>query len=170
MRMWKAHLFWSMSGGEDAEHFLLTEEGALSFKEVKDLDSPDDADGNGIYEITVSVDDGVHVVTADLEVRLRQEKTISSVATGSGGGGCGRVQLTTYPSLTYPSFKRPPSFTGSPSLTERGVGEGSPLGGRGGSPVSGFPGSGLPVSMNLLFFLGLMLFPALLVQWLRWSA
>ena len=61
-------LIWSMRGGVDAAHFLLTKEGELTFNEAKRLDAPGDADGDGVFEISVGVDDGVHFVTADLEI------------------------------------------------------------------------------------------------------
>ena len=152
-------LTWSMKGGADAGHFLLTKGGELTFNEAKNFEAPGDADRDGTFELSVRVDDGVHVVTADLEVHLLQQKIVGSVATGSGGGGCGRFQ---------------PINTRS-SVTKYGVDKRNPLGSGGNLPGSGLhPGAGLPSpvpsSGGLLFFLGLMLLPALLVQWLRWSS
>ena len=50
--------------------FALTANGALSFKAAKDFEAPDDADGDGDYEITVRVTDGANQVDAALVVRL----------------------------------------------------------------------------------------------------
>ena len=69
-----ADLSWSIpagaAGGADGAKFALTAEGALSFKAAKDYESPDDADADGDYEITVRVTDGANPVDAALVVRL----------------------------------------------------------------------------------------------------
>ena len=48
--------------------FVLSGLGVLEFGAVKDFEEADDADGDGIYELTVQVSDGVNDVTADLLV------------------------------------------------------------------------------------------------------
>ena len=67
-------LSWSIpagaDGGADRAMFALTANGALSFKAAKDFEAPDDADGDGDYEITVRVTDGANQVDASLVVRL----------------------------------------------------------------------------------------------------
>ena len=69
-----ADLSWSIpagaAGGADAAQFALTADGALSFKAAKDFEAPDDADGDGDYEVTVRVTDGANPVDAALVVRL----------------------------------------------------------------------------------------------------
>ena len=67
-------LAWSIpsgtAGGADAAQFTLTAAGVLAFKEAKDYENPDDADGDGAYELTVQVSDGHNPVTAALTVTL----------------------------------------------------------------------------------------------------
>ena len=67
-------LAWSLpegeSGGTDAAQFTLSAEGALAFRAAKDFEAPDDADGDGDYEVTVRVTDGTSAVDTALVVRL----------------------------------------------------------------------------------------------------
>ena len=69
-----ADLSWSIpagaAGGADAAKFALTAGGVLTFKAAKDYESPDDADTDGEYEVTVRVNDGANAVDAALVVRL----------------------------------------------------------------------------------------------------
>ena len=63
-------LTWSIPGGADAPKFAITTDGALSFTAAKDFENPDDSGGDGTYEVTVQVSDGVRSSTADLRVTL----------------------------------------------------------------------------------------------------
>ena len=67
-------LSWSIpsgaDGGADGAKFALTAGGELTFKATKDYESPDDADTDGAYEVTVRVTDGSNPVDAALVVRL----------------------------------------------------------------------------------------------------
>ena len=67
-------LVWSIpagaAGGADAAQFELTAGGVLTFGTAKDYESPDDADTDGEYELTVRVTDGANPVEAPLTVRL----------------------------------------------------------------------------------------------------
>ena len=63
-------LEWSLAGGAEMGAFSLTAEGVLAFQAAKDFEAPDDADGDGDYEVTVSVSDGANTVEAALTVRL----------------------------------------------------------------------------------------------------
>ena len=63
-------LTWSIPGGADAPKFAITTDGALSFTTAKDFENPDDSEGDGNYEVTVQVSDGVRSSTADLRVTL----------------------------------------------------------------------------------------------------
>ena len=63
-------LTWSIPGGADAPKFAITTGGALSFAAAKDFENPDDSGGDGNYEVTVQVSDGVRSSTADLRVTL----------------------------------------------------------------------------------------------------
>ena len=67
-------LMWSIpsgaAGGADRDDFTLTSAGVLTFAAGKDYETPDDADGDGIYVVTVQVSDGTHTDTAALAVTL----------------------------------------------------------------------------------------------------
>ena len=63
-------LAWSLAGGADADAFTLSAEGVLAFGAAKDYESPDDADGDGAYAVTVRVTDGANPVEAALAVHL----------------------------------------------------------------------------------------------------
>ncbi len=67
-------LSWSIpsgaDGGADEAMFALTAGGELTFQAAKDYESPDDADTDGDYEVTVRVTDGSNPVDTALVVRL----------------------------------------------------------------------------------------------------
>ena len=67
-------LTWSIpsgtAGGADGDDFTLSSAGVLTFAAAKDYETPDDADGDNIYEVTVQVSDGTHTTTAALEVAV----------------------------------------------------------------------------------------------------
>ena len=67
-------LSWSIpegaDGGADASKFALTAAGLLTFRAAKDYESPDDANTDGDYEVTVRVTDGSNLVDAALVVQL----------------------------------------------------------------------------------------------------
>lgn len=65
-----ADLTWSIVGGDDSNHFSVTDAGALSFSGVKDFESPDDSDGDRAYQVTVQVSDGGRADSAGLTVTL----------------------------------------------------------------------------------------------------
>ena len=58
------------AGGADGAAFALTAEGVLSLVAAKDFEAPDDADGDGTYEVTVEVRAGDQSATAALSVTL----------------------------------------------------------------------------------------------------
>ena len=58
-------------GGEDADAFTLEPGGVLSFRTAKDYESPDDADGDGEYEVTVQFGTKTANESADLVISLR---------------------------------------------------------------------------------------------------
>ena len=81
-------LAWSLpeggAGGADAAQFTLSAQGALAFRAAKDFEAPDDADGNGDYEVTVRVTDGSNPVDVPLVVRLADvEDAAPAVSTAS---------------------------------------------------------------------------------------
>ena len=60
---------WSKSG-RDAEKFSITEDGALTFDAAPDFESPGDANGDNVYEVTVvATDPGRN--SDDLDVRVK---------------------------------------------------------------------------------------------------
>ena len=69
-----ADLSWSIpsdaAGGADRDHFTLSSIGMLAFAATKDFEVPDDADQDGIHQVTVQVSDGERTDTADLTVTL----------------------------------------------------------------------------------------------------
>ena len=58
------------AGGADGAAFALTAEGVLSLVAAKDFEAPDDADGDGTYEVTVEVREGAQSATGALSVTL----------------------------------------------------------------------------------------------------
>ena len=65
-----ADLVWSLAGGADRSRFALTPNGVLAFAAARDFEAPDDADGDGTYQLTVTVSDGDNRSSADLRVTL----------------------------------------------------------------------------------------------------
>ena len=67
-------LAWSIpegeAGGADAAQFTLSAQGVVAFRVAKDFEAPDDADGDGDYEVTVRVTDGTNAIDTALVVRL----------------------------------------------------------------------------------------------------
>ena len=63
-------LVWSKAGGADSAEFSLTSAGVLTFSAAKDYEAPNDADGDGTYEVTVQVSDGSGSDSADLVVTV----------------------------------------------------------------------------------------------------
>ena len=56
--------------GADANHFNIAANGEVTFKTVRDFESPADADSNNVYDITVNVFDGVHTTTKDVNISV----------------------------------------------------------------------------------------------------
>ena len=78
-----ADLTWSISGGTDRAYFTLTTAGILAFAASKDYETPDDADGDGVYQATVQVSDGERTDTADLTVTLTNVNEAPTADAGS---------------------------------------------------------------------------------------
>ena len=58
------------AAGADGARFALTSAGALTFAVAKDFEAPDDANGDGTYEVSVQVSDGERTASANLTVTL----------------------------------------------------------------------------------------------------
>ena len=82
-----ADLVWSLAGGADEDKFAVTAVGALAFKAAKDYESPDDADGDGAYEVTVRVTDGANPVDAALKVTLADEDEVAPTLASASVNG-----------------------------------------------------------------------------------
>ena len=69
-----ADLVWSIlagfAGGADGSKFTLSAAGDLAFASTKDFENLDNADRDGIYEVTVQVSDGDYAAFKDLKVTL----------------------------------------------------------------------------------------------------
>lgn len=83
-----AALSWSLPSGADAGRFALSAQGALAFTGAKDFEAPDDANADGIYEVSVRVSDGDNEATADLRVALldRNEAPAAAAAAEPASG------------------------------------------------------------------------------------
>ena len=90
-----ADLEWSALGGADQSHFTLTDAGELSFTVAKDFENLDDSGADGVYEVSVSVTDGVSSDSADLVItvtNVTELTTLSgSVDVGHSENWAGRV-------------------------------------------------------------------------------
>ncbi len=82
-----ANLVWSMAGGADSGHFTLSEDGSLAFVAEKDYEAPDDANGDGTYELAVRVSDGTEEDTADVRVSLSNRNEAPTAKAGSDQSG-----------------------------------------------------------------------------------
>ena len=109
-----ADLTWSIpqgtDGGADAAQFALTADGVLSFGEAKDYEAPDDADGDGDYEVRVRVTDGANPVDAALVVRLEDADDAPPALTGASVNG-DQLTLTFGEALDEGSVPPASSFT-----------------------------------------------------------
>ena len=130
-------LDWSLVGGADEKYFTLDSNGELTFNPGPD--GSRDADGDGIYELTVQVSDGKNTTVVTVQVQFQKagsgEGADVSSEVQSPGASCGSITQASAP---------------------WNQGGGGPLGGGGGLPLGG-----------VLLFLGLLLCPVLFVQWLR---
>ena len=77
-----ADLTWSITGGADSAKFAITSAGALTLAAAKDFEAPDDADTDGIYEVTVRVSDGGRSDTANVQVTLSNRNEAPTAAAG----------------------------------------------------------------------------------------
>ena len=119
-----ADLAWSIpagaDGGADGAKFALTADGALSFKAAKDFEAPDDADGDGDYEVTVRVTDGANPVDAALVVRLSDVDDTAPVLSSASVNGAA-LTLTFSEALDGDSAPPPSSFAVTVGGTARTV-------------------------------------------------
>ena len=86
-----ADLQWSIpsgtAGGTDGGKFAITSGGALSFASAKDYEAPDDADNNGVYQVTVQVGAGLNTAAAELTVTLSNRNEVPVANAGADQTG-----------------------------------------------------------------------------------
>ena len=77
-------LTWSIptDGGDDAALFTLSNTGGLTFTTAPDYETPADADGDNVYEVTVQVSDGTNTDMATLEVTVENVIELTTEMTG----------------------------------------------------------------------------------------
>ena len=82
-----ADLVWSTAGGADSGHFTLDESGVLRFASTKDYEAPDDAGGDGTYELMVQVSNGTDDATASIRVSLSNRNEAPTANAGADQSG-----------------------------------------------------------------------------------
>ena len=75
--------------GADGGKFGITSAGVLAFAAAKDYEAPEDADTDGIYEVTVQVSDGVRSATAELTVTLLNRNEAPTAEAGADQAAIG---------------------------------------------------------------------------------
>ena len=115
-----ADLAWSMAGGADAAAFTLGAGGELAFASAKDFEAPDDADGDGAWEVTVRVTDGANPVDAPLTIRLADVDEVVPVLRSATVTG-DTLTLTFSEALDGGSTPGPSAFTATVGGTTRSV-------------------------------------------------
>ena len=89
-------LTWRLTGGADEALFTVSEAGVVSLKSPApaSVDMPNDANRDGIYELTVEVTDGANPVSGSLRVRLAVGNLPGAPTDLEANGGRGAVALT----------------------------------------------------------------------------
>ncbi len=97
------------AGGADASSFTLSQAGVLAFTAAKDYETPDDADADRTYEVTVQVSDGTDSDMAELLVTLLNVTELTEIAGPE--------------SVTFPenSWSRVATFTASSEEDRAGI-------------------------------------------------
>ena len=108
------------AGGADAAQFALSAQGVLAFGVAKDFEAPDDADGDGDYEVTVRVSDGANATDAALVVRLADADDAPPVLSSASVGG-GVLTLAFDEALDETSAPPASSFAVTAGESERAV-------------------------------------------------
>lgn len=63
-------LSFQFAGGADDNRFKLNSDGTLTFLSVPNYEQPDDADGDGLYEVRLTASDGIATTTETLQILL----------------------------------------------------------------------------------------------------
>lgn len=95
-------LTYTIVGGSDAGQFTITQAGALSFNAAPDFETPKDANADNVYEVNLSVSDGITTSTLPLRLSVEDQRyRVRQIATGfidplrvqSVGDGSGRLYV-----------------------------------------------------------------------------
>ncbi|HYS90387.1 MAG TPA: cadherin repeat domain-containing protein, partial [Bradyrhizobium sp.] len=87
-------LTYSIVGGADASHFTINAStGALSFVSAPDYETPTDAGGNNVYDVTVQVSDGTLTDTQAIAVTVTNVNDNAPVITSNGTGATASVNI-----------------------------------------------------------------------------
>ena len=87
-------LTYSIAGGADAALFAIDgNTGALTFLAPPDFESPADANGDNVYEVTVQVTDGALTDTQAISVTVQPVNDNNPVITSDGGGATASVNV-----------------------------------------------------------------------------
>ena len=70
-------------GGADRDKFVLSRDGTLLFGSPKDFEAKDDANGDGVYEVSVQVSDEAETTTKSLQVTLQDTNESPSADAGA---------------------------------------------------------------------------------------
>ncbi len=89
-----AVLTYSISGGADAAKFAINAStGVLTFVAAPDFETPTDGDGDGVYDVSVQVSDGLGGVdTQDIGVKINDVNEAPGI-TSNGGGTTAAVSI-----------------------------------------------------------------------------
>src|SRR5450631_2854458 len=87
-------LTYSIVGGADAAKFTVdSSTGALSFVSAPDYETPTDAGGNNVYDVTVQVSDGTLTDTQAIAVNVTNLNDNAPVITSNGAGASASVNV-----------------------------------------------------------------------------
>lgn len=79
------NLTFSISGGADANQFQISNAGALTFASEPNFELPTDANLDNVYDVTVSVSDGMATVTQNITITVENDKEGISVRLVASG-------------------------------------------------------------------------------------
>jgi hypothetical protein len=87
-------LAYGITGGADAARFVIdSATGALRFAAAPDFEAPADADGDNVYEVTVSAGDGSFSASQALRVSVTAVNEHAPVITSHGGGATAAISV-----------------------------------------------------------------------------
>src|SRR5207244_1727111 len=87
-------LTYSIVGGADAANFIIAAStGALSFVSAPDAESPTDAGGNNVYDVTVQVSDGTNTDSQAIAVTVANVNDNAPVIASNGGGATVSISI-----------------------------------------------------------------------------